>query len=455
MINQKKRLLCYNQTNLKRAMAIISQALRNNKFYQKKFKTAGITKTINNWGDFYKLPFTAKEELVQDQIKHPPFGTNISCKENKIIHFTTTSGSSTGHKLIAAYTKRDFKSMVGLYEFVEKNYIKIKQSDVVLPLFELKGCLLFQITLSLKRDIRVILPPNDNIPEIYKDIKKFGATVILGYPTQILELIKYADKEGIDLTKLKVRKLYMTGEPGWTNKKLRRFVEKKLSAEWNDQLGATETMYTARACNKCQRYHFYPNSVIAEIIDPKTGLHSDEGELVETSLIKTDIPYIRYNTNSLVKISYSPICRKITFNGILGRTKSLKTFRSENLNTIFLENQIKAINPTNNFLVLLYKKNNLDAIDIFYETKSNSEIAKLHDVAQQFNSQYYYYPKILSLHPGRIQVEKKGVKIKTVYDLRSNDIPNFNYKKLYSLSRYDRGIFRVVSGLKKILNIYK
>jgi len=56
-----------------------------NSFYRKKWRSVGLDgpEDIRGWDDFRKLPFTLKSELAEDQLKKPPFGTNLTYPMDK------------------------------------------------------------------------------------------------------------------------------------------------------------------------------------------------------------------------------------------------------------------------------------------------------------------------------------------------------------------------------------
>jgi phenylacetate-CoA ligase len=43
---------------------------------------------------FDELPFTTKQELVEDQAQHPPFGTNLTYPIEKYVRIHQTSGTA-------------------------------------------------------------------------------------------------------------------------------------------------------------------------------------------------------------------------------------------------------------------------------------------------------------------------------------------------------------------------
>lgn len=453
MIDQRKNLPGYNSRNLKSARKIVSLALKNNKFYQKKFKTAEITKTINNWGDFYKLPFTTKEELVQDQINNPPFGTNYSCNKRDLLFFASTSGSASGEQLMIPFSQSDSDSCVKYWEW----YMKYKGFNRNDTLFRtVTGLNIYlQGKASANSGMKTLFYSERGIPDLYQFIKKFGVTVLISFPTELFLLIKYAEKNNEDLRQLKLKKLITNGELAWNDKKLRKIVEKKFNIEWHDEVASQETWYTGHSCSKCEQYHFLSNSKIIEIVDPETGLHSDHGEIIETSLMRVDNPYIRYRTSDLTKLSYSPKCKQFTFKGITGRSQDMTTFMVRNLNKKYIDLQIKQINPSNTFFVLIVKRDFTDSLDIFYETRSEKDLLRLEKFSQEFSKQYKSGPNIFILPEGTIPVKEGRKKIKTIYDLRSKEFPKSNYNHLYTTSRNYQIKFKTINKLRKIRRLYE
>src|SRR5436309_1951220 len=50
-----------------------------NRFWTRKFAEAGVDpSSIHTADDLRRIPFTTKEELVEDQLAHPPYGSNLT-----------------------------------------------------------------------------------------------------------------------------------------------------------------------------------------------------------------------------------------------------------------------------------------------------------------------------------------------------------------------------------------
>jgi len=124
----------------------------------------------------------------------------------------------------------------------------------------------------------------------------FKPTVISSTPSFLLELE--------DISKnIRLKLIETTGE--MLNQKTRNKLEKIFKAKVFDAYGMTEGIVGVE-CNFHDGYHFFPNKVHLEIIDPKTNelLENEQwGELVITAISDSIMPIIRYKTGDICKIS--------------------------------------------------------------------------------------------------------------------------------------------------------
>src|SRR2546426_7229166 len=60
---------------------------------------------------FAELPFTTKQELVDDQAEHPPFGTNLTYPVEKYVRIHQTSGTA-GKPIFLVDTKEKLEGWV-------------------------------------------------------------------------------------------------------------------------------------------------------------------------------------------------------------------------------------------------------------------------------------------------------------------------------------------------------
>src|ERR1700749_4809781 len=78
---------------LRRLRQLLGTILPQNSFYQNKL--AGVRPEIESLEDFSaRFPFTTKQELIDDQLQSPPFGTNLTFPLASYTRFHQTSGTS-------------------------------------------------------------------------------------------------------------------------------------------------------------------------------------------------------------------------------------------------------------------------------------------------------------------------------------------------------------------------
>src|SRR5262249_43153887 len=79
--------------------SLLPNVLPNNPFYSAKFRAAGAGPDFASLGEFFKsAPFTSKQEIVEDQLRHPPFGSNLTYPLERYTRFSQTS-ATTGKPL--------------------------------------------------------------------------------------------------------------------------------------------------------------------------------------------------------------------------------------------------------------------------------------------------------------------------------------------------------------------
>jgi phenylacetate-CoA ligase len=168
-----------------------------------------------------------------------------------------------------------------------------------------------------------------------------GATVLCCTPTYALRLAEVAAEERIDLSRSKVRRIIVAGEPGGSISGVRSSIE----AAWPgacvvDHHGMTETGPVSYGCPaRPGVLHVIESAYIAEVIDPGSGRSVSagaKGELVLTTLGREGSPLLRYRTGDLVQRAADASCECGSHNlalpgGILGRTDDMVVVRGVNV----------------------------------------------------------------------------------------------------------------------------
>src|SRR6266540_5867029 len=77
---------------LEQLRTLVAELFPANRFYARKLQSAGVTFDIGSLDDFsLRFPFTTKAELVEDQLRHPPFGSNLTFPLDRYTRFHQTS----------------------------------------------------------------------------------------------------------------------------------------------------------------------------------------------------------------------------------------------------------------------------------------------------------------------------------------------------------------------------
>src|SRR5580692_7949676 len=75
--------------------ALVEAVLASNRFYATKLRAAGVETSPESLAEFSStVPFTSKAELIADQVRNPPFGSNLTYSVDEYSRFHQTSGTS-------------------------------------------------------------------------------------------------------------------------------------------------------------------------------------------------------------------------------------------------------------------------------------------------------------------------------------------------------------------------
>jgi hypothetical protein len=80
---------------LPKLQAQLQYAYQNSPFYRNKWDSAGVApEDVQSLADFEEFPFVTKAEIREDQLKHPPFGSNLCISKGEIASVHGTSGTT-------------------------------------------------------------------------------------------------------------------------------------------------------------------------------------------------------------------------------------------------------------------------------------------------------------------------------------------------------------------------
>lgn len=217
-------------------------------------------------------------------------------------------------------------------------------------------------------------------------IQDFEPDIIMVTPSYMLNIADELDRQGIDPKKLPLRLGIFGAEP-WTNE-MRTELEDRLGIQALDIYGLSEVMGpgVGMECLETKdgptiwEDHFYP-----EIIDPDTGdvlPDGEYGELVFTSLTKVAMPVLRYRTRDLTRLLPGTARPMRRIDKITGRSDDMLIIRGVNVFPTQIEEQVlkcRALAP--HYEIEVYKKGNLDCVDVRVELKTGADGADIKEHA--------------------------------------------------------------------------
>jgi phenylacetate-CoA ligase len=316
---------------LERLKATLQRVYERVPHYHAKFDAHGAhPDDLKSLDDLAKFPFTSKEDLRQTY----PYGMFAEPLEN-IVRLHASSGT-TGKPTVVAYTRNDIDTWADIMARsiaaaggTRRDIIHITHGY---GLFtgglgvhygaERLGCTVVPISGGqTERQVQLI--------------RDFGATMIVGTPSYVLNIVDAYEQLGLDPRASPLQRGIFGAEP-W-GESMRAEIEARLGIVAMDLYGLSELIGPGVAVECIESRdgptiwedHFYP-----EVIDPETGQvlpDGEPGELVFTSLSKEALPMVRYRTRDLTRL-LPPTARSFRRIGkITGRSDDMLIIRGVNL----------------------------------------------------------------------------------------------------------------------------
>lgn len=327
---------------LARLRKLLKALLPDNRFYAHKFAAGGVDPGLATLGEFFeRAPFTRKQELVDDQLRNPPYGSNLTFPLERYTRFNQTSGTS-GKPMRWLDTPESWSWMLDNWVHVY-GMAGVVPGDCIFFAFSFGPFLGFWTAFEAATRMGCLCVPGGGMRSAarLRTIIDTGAKVLCCTPTYAIRLAEVANEEGIDLSAAKVKTIIVAGEPGAGIPATRAHIEKLWrGARLVDHHGMTETGPVSYECpNRRGVLHVIESAYIGEVIDPQSGLTvapGGTGELVLTNLGRTGSPLLRYRTGDLVQRAKGERCECGSYNlalegGILGRTDDMVVVRGVNI----------------------------------------------------------------------------------------------------------------------------
>ena len=354
---------------LERVKLLLEKTWSVNGFYRDYWRAAGVDlDNIKTLQDFTaRIPSVEKRHFVEDQSEQPPYGRRLehamSLHEPLII--CTTSGTSGQGQEVHAQTVTEFNVTQEVYAY-GFSWAGLKRGDTVfltMPITmtsggrcEYHGALGFGMT--------VYPAGNYDVQQKLNLLRRFQPAALLGTTSYFAHLAAVSEEQPPSAG---VQTLIAGGEHAgfaWFER-----LEEAWGARVFDRYGSTQSGNDhAFACEygigtreRLGTLHNTDPHHIVEVVDAETGRHvrhGEEGELVITSLYRTDTPAIRIRLRDRAIWHEPGSCRcGRPFSGLemcsIGRIDDMKKVKGVNIWPQAVDDALFALKEVDEYQVLL------------------------------------------------------------------------------------------------------
>ena len=338
---------------------LIGRLIPANRFYAPILESAGVDASIATLEDFCdRVPFTTKQQLVDDQQAHPPYGTNHTEPLERYTRFHRTSGT-TSRPLHWLDTDESWSAMIDVWSAVFRAS-GVDAADRVLFTFSFGPFIGFWLAFESAARLGCLCLPAGGLSSAARlgMMIDNDVTVLCCTPTYALRLGQVASEEGIDLSQINLRRIVVGGEPGGSVPATRARIEAAFpTATLVDHHGMTEVgPVTYSDPNQPNILRLVDEAFIAEVIDPSTGGHvgpGGAGELVLTTLHRAASPLLRYRTGDIVKRFEFDDGTFGLEGGIVGRADDMVSIRGVNVYPSAVDQIVRSCPGVDEYQVIL------------------------------------------------------------------------------------------------------
>lgn len=345
----------------KKALTNLLQYItKNSRFYIDHFKANGIkTDRIKTIADLVIIPPTEKEDL---QKRSEDF---ICVKREKIIDYLTTSGTA-GNPVIYAMTENDLRRLA------YNEYLGFRCADCTSKeIFQLMttidrrfmaGMAYF---LGSRRLKSAMIRVGNGIPELQWDtINRFSPTALIAVPSFLLNIIDYAEKNGMNHHSSSVNKAVCIGDSLRNTDFSFNTLGRKINERWPEMrlystYASTEMAASFTECRYGVGGHHHPELLIVELLDGNDNPvpQGEAGELTITTLGVEGMPLLRFKTGDICHGHYE-LCKcgrkTMRVGPVIGRKNQMIKYKGTTLYPPALYDILENIDGVRNYIVELY-----------------------------------------------------------------------------------------------------
>jgi phenylacetate-CoA ligase len=352
----------------------------NSRFYQELFRIHSIdVDKIKTLDDLRRIPVTRKEDLQNNTSDF------ICVKQNKIIDYLTTSGTS-GDPVTYVMTENDLKRLA-YNEYLGFRCADCTKNEVfqLMTTIDRRFMAGMAYFLGSRRLKSGMIRVGNGIPEMQWDtINRFSPTVLIAVPSFLLNIIDYAEKNGIDYHASSIRKAVCIGDALRNTDFSFNTLGRKIHERWPEMklystYASTEMAASFTECRYGLGGHHHPELLIVELLDDNDLPVSEgaSGELTVTTLGVEGMPLLRFKTGDICSGHYEPCkCGRNTMRvgPVIGRKNQMIKYKGTTLYPPALYDILENIDGVRNYIIeLSINSMGVDEIRILIGSENKSE----------------------------------------------------------------------------------
>ena len=375
--SQESDLVLHQLSRLNHLLEVVS----DRPFYRERLN--GKKYCFSSLDELRDLPLLTKSDLIETGQCLP--GRQFDRSKDHYVRMHQTSGTK-GFPMIVLDTPEDWDWWLRCWDYV-LDAAEVTACDIAMMAFSFGPFIGFWSANDALVNRGALVIPGGGLSSEnrLRLIQDQGCTVLCCTPTYALHLLAVADQLGLDMSRSRVRRVIVAGEPGGSIRSVRSRIEEGWGAVVIDHSGASEVGAWGFGDSSGEGLHVIEPEFIAEIlrIDEKhpRGVpvaEGESGELVLTSLGRLGGPVIRYRTGDVVK-AYRDHGRDCPFlwleGGVIGRADDMLVIRGVNVFPSSIEAVIRESLPFQEFRIIASRYDEMDQLEI--EVEAGEEEVRL------------------------------------------------------------------------------
>ncbi len=396
---------------LDRLNGMLDEVLGTNGFYRRKLESR-VALPLAGPEPLSGLPFTTKQELVDDQLRHAPFGSDLTYPLERYVRVHQTSGT-TGRPMYWLDTEESWDWWGECWRTVLEA-AGAGPGDRVFFAFSFGPFVGFWSGWEGARKVGALAVSGggQTTQQRLKSLMEYEATVLVCTPTYALHMAAEARRAGMNLARdSAVRATVHAGEPGASIASTKRRIEEAWGARCFDHTGATEVGAFGFGCDALpEGVHVNEEEFIAEVVDTESGEplpDGGRGELVLTNLGRVGSPVIRYRTGDMVEPRRGPCaCGRdslVLDGGVLGRVDDMVVVRGVNVFPSAVERIVRQFPEVEEFRVDVLETDGLAELKVTVEPGAGGTPAGLREsVTESIRDNLHIRPVVEVAAPGTL-----------------------------------------------------